>query len=157
MRKPSIGNFSKFKERFDYFNKKHGLNQALIPYFISSHPGEDEESMAELAAETKDLGFKLEQVQDFTPTPMTMATVIYYSGVHPYTLKPVETKRKLDQKKEQNFFFFWFKNENKGKIIAKLNGMGRKDLIEKFYGKIPYSAGRQIQKPIKDVNRRMKK
>ena len=157
MRKPSFGNFRKFKEKFDYFNKKHGLNQPLIPYFISSHPGGDEESMAELAAETKDLGFKLEQVQDFTPTPMTVATVIYYSGVHPYTLKPVETTRKLDQKKEQNLFFFWYKNENKGKIIAKLNGMGRKDLIEKFYGKIPNSSGSKSQKPIKEINRRKKK
>lgn len=157
MRKPSFGNFRKFKEKFDYFNKKHGLNQPLIPYFISSHPGGDEESMAELAAETKDLGFKLEQVQDFTPTPMTVATVIYYSGVHPYTLKPVETTRKLDQKKEQNLFFFWYKNENKGKIIAKLNGMGRKDLIEKFYGKIPNSSGSKSQKPLKEINRRKKK
>ena len=157
MRKPSFSYFRKFKEKFDFFNKKHGMNQPLIPYFISSHPGGTEESMAELAAETKDLGFKLEQVQDFTPTPMTVATVIYYSGVHPYTLKPVETTKKLDQKKEQNLFFFWYKNENKGKIIAKLNGMGRKDLIEKFYGKIPYSSGIKNQKPIKDVNRRMKK
>ncbi|MGE5355706.1 MAG: YgiQ family radical SAM protein [Deltaproteobacteria bacterium] len=153
MRKPSFLNFRKFKEKFDYFNKKHGLNQPLIPYFISSHPGGDEESMAELAAETKDLGFKLEQVQDFTPTPMTVATVIYYSGVHPYTLKPIQTVREVENKKEQNIFFFWYKSENKLKIIAKLKKMGRVDLIEKFYGKIPF----QDKKPNKNFIRKEKK
>ncbi len=138
MRKPSFDNFRKFKEKFDYFNKKNGLNQPLIPYFISSHPGGDEESMAELAAETKDLGFKLEQVQDFTPTPMTVATVIYYSGVHPYSLKPIHTVRDVESKKEQNIYFFWYKNENKQKIIAKLKKLGRLDIIEKFYGTMPF-------------------
>lgn len=138
MRKPSFSYFRKFKERFDFFNKKHGLNQPLIPYFISSHPGGDEESMAELAAETKDLGFKLEQVQDFTPTPMTVATVIYYSGVHPYTLKPIQTVRDVENKKEQNIYFFWYKNENRQKIISKLKKLGRQDIIEQFYGKMPF-------------------
>jgi uncharacterized radical SAM protein YgiQ len=137
MRKPSFKYFRKFKEKFDFFNNKHGLNQPLIPYFISSHPGGTEESMAELAAETKDLGFKLEQVQDFTPTPMTVATVIYYSGVHPYTLKPVETTKKIEQKKEQNLFFFWYKNENRSAIISKLKKMQREDLISRFYGEKP--------------------
>ena len=88
MRKPSFKHFHKFKESYDRIQEKHDLKQPLIPYFISSHPGCKEEDMANLAAETKDMGFKLEQVQDFTPTPMTVATVIYYSGVHPYTLKP---------------------------------------------------------------------
>jgi uncharacterized radical SAM protein YgiQ len=138
MRKPSFKYFRKFKEKFDFFNKKHGLNQPLIPYFISSHPGGDEESMAELAAETKDLGFKLEQVQDFTPTPMTVATVIYYSGVHPYSLKPIQTVRDVENKKEQNIYFFWYKNENRQKIIAKLKKLGRHDIIEQFYGKMPF-------------------
>lgn len=144
MRKPSFDNFRKFKEKFDYFNNKHGLNQPLIPYFISSHPGGDEESMAELAAETKDLGFKLEQVQDFTPTPMTVATVIYYSGVHPYSLKPIHTVRDVESKKEQNIYFFWYKNENKQKIIAKLKKLGRLDIIEKFYGKMPFNDKKSI-------------
>ena len=147
MRKPSFKNFRKFKDKFDFFNKKHGLNQPLIPYFISSHPGSTEESMAELAAETKDLGFKLEQVQDFTPTPMTVATVIYYSGVHPYTLKPIETTKKLDQKKEQNLFFFWYKNENKPKVISRLRKMGREDLVVKFYDRNPFIKS----KPVKQV------
>ena len=82
-----------FKKKYDYYNRKHGLNQPLIPYFISSHPGSEMEDMANLAAETKDMGFRLEQVQDFTPTPMTVATIIYYTGLHPYTLRPVYTAR----------------------------------------------------------------
>jgi uncharacterized radical SAM protein YgiQ len=134
MRKPSFRYFRKFKEKFDDFNRKHGMNQPLIPYFISSHPGSTEESMAELAAETKDMGFRLEQVQDFTPTPMTVATVIYYSGVHPYTLKPISTTKEVDEKKEQNRFFFWYKRENRNKIIHKLRKLNREDLVLRFYG-----------------------
>jgi radical SAM superfamily enzyme YgiQ (UPF0313 family) len=88
----------------------------LIPYFISSHPGTTEEDMANLAAETKDLGFRLEQVQDFTPTPMTVATEIYYSGVHPYTLQPVVTPKTAEDKKTQNNYFFWYKPEFKNWI-----------------------------------------
>ncbi len=87
-------------------SKKTGLKQLLIPYFISSHPGSTSESMAKLACETKDMGFRLEQVQDFTPIPMTVATVIYYSGYHPYTLKPVYTAKSKYEKAEQNRFFF---------------------------------------------------
>ncbi|MBK7093657.1 MAG: YgiQ family radical SAM protein [Saprospiraceae bacterium] len=154
MRKPSFSYFRKFKEKFDFFNKKHGMNQPLIPYFISSHPGGTEESMAELAAETKDLGFKLEQVQDFTPTPMTVATVIYYSGVHPYTLKPVETTKKLDQKKEQNLFFFWYKSENRPAIISKLRKMDREDLISRFYGEKPFTKPKTGNKAFPKRNRR---
>jgi uncharacterized radical SAM protein YgiQ len=133
MRKPSFKHFHNFKKKYDALNKKHGLNQPLIPYFISSHPGSTEESMANLAAETKDMGFRLEQVQDLTPTPMTVATVIYYSGFHPYTLKPVYTARKSKEKRNQHLFFFWYKKENRRVIIDKLKKMGRLDLIEKFY------------------------
>ena len=80
MRKPSFDQFGQFKKIFDRINKQQGLNQQLIPYFISSHPGCTEEDMAKLAIETKKLHFQLEQVQDFTPTPMTLATEIYYTG-----------------------------------------------------------------------------
>ncbi len=133
MRKPSFSNFKKFKKKFDFYNKKHGLNQPLIPYFISAHPGSTDEAMAELAAETKEMGFRLEQVQGFTPTPMTVATVIYYSGYHPYTLKPVYTPKSLTEKKAQNLFFFWYKHENRGKLIAKLHKINREDLIPRFF------------------------
>ncbi len=134
MRKPSFKHFHAFKNKYDAINKKHGLNQPLIPYFISSHPGSQVEDMANLAAETKDMGFKLEQVQDFTPTPMTVATVIYYAGVHPYTLKPVYTAKSEKEKKQQHLFFFWHKRENYQPIRDKLKSIGREDLIEKLIG-----------------------
>ena len=88
--------------------------------------------MAELAAETKELGFKLEQVQDFTPTPMTVATVIYYSGYHPYTLKKVYTPKSSKDKKDQQRFFFWYKKENRGWINDNLKKINRKDLADKL-------------------------
>ena len=132
MRKPSFSHFHVFKDKYEKLNKKHDLNQPLIPYFISSHPGSTEEEMANLAAETKEMGFRLEQVQDFTPTPMTVATVIYYSGIHPYTLRPVFTARSKKEKMNQHLFFFWYKRENYRLIREKLSKMGRKDLIEKL-------------------------
>lgn len=132
MRKPSFRYFHEFKKRYDKINEKFGLNQPLIPYFISSHPGSQVEDMANLAAETKELGFKLEQVQDFTPTPMTVATVIYYSGYHPYTLKPIYTAKNEKEKRQQHLFFFWYKRENHQIIRDKLSQLGRKDLIEKL-------------------------
>ncbi|MFT5165850.1 MAG: putative radical SAM protein YgiQ [Saprospiraceae bacterium] len=132
MRKPSFKHFHEFKKKYDFYNKKHGLNQPLIPYFISSHPGSTEEEMANLAAETKEMGFKLEQVQDFTPTPMTVATIIYYTGLHPYTLRPVYTAKTPQEKKRQHLFFFWHKRENHQEIRDKLKAMNREDLIEKL-------------------------
>ncbi|NNE29877.1 MAG: YgiQ family radical SAM protein [Saprospiraceae bacterium] len=134
MRKPSFKHFHEFKKKYERLNKKHGLNQPLIPYFISSHPGSTEEEMANLAAETKDMGFRLEQVQDFTPTPMTVATVIYYSGIHPYTLRPVYAAISKQEKKKQHMFFFWYKRENHKQIRHELMKMGREDLIEKLIG-----------------------
>ena len=129
MRKPSFTYFHKFKERFDKINIKKGLKLQLIPYFISNHPACEVEDMANLAAETKDMGFQLEQVQGFTPTPMTVATVIYYSGYHPYTLKKVNTPKSKKEKDEQHRFFFWYKDENKTWIRNTLNKLGRQDLL----------------------------
>lgn len=134
MRKPSFKHFHRFKAKYDSINQKHGLDQPLIPYFISSHPGCEEEDMANLAAETKDMGFRLEQVQDFTPTPMTVSTVIYYTGLHPYTLKPVFTPKTKAERKGQHLFFFWYKRENWSAIRSKLKEMQRPDLIEKLLG-----------------------
>ncbi|MEY3585882.1 MAG: hypothetical protein RLZZ243_946 [Bacteroidota bacterium] len=134
MRKPSFKYFHKFKEKYDKISEKHGLKQQLMPYFISSHPGCEEEDMANLAAETKDMGFQLEQVQDFTPTPMTVAEVIYYTGLHPYTLKPIKTVKTREEKLNQNRFFFWYKRENKDWIRQRLTKAKRPDLIEKLLG-----------------------
>ncbi|MGD9898987.1 MAG: YgiQ family radical SAM protein [Calditrichaceae bacterium] len=135
MRKPSFKLFYEFKKKFDAINKKLGLKQYLIPYFISSHPGSNLEDMAQLSVETKEIGFELEQVQDFTPTPMTVATVIYYSGYHPYTLKPVQTARNKNEKLDQRKFFFWYKRENREWIQKTLNALNRSDLAEKLLKK----------------------
>jgi len=130
MRKPSFKYFHSFKKQFDTINQKLGKKLQLIPYFISSHPESKLEDMANLAAETKDMGFHLEQVQDFTPTPMTVATVAYYSGYHPYTLEKVYTARKKLEKQEQHRFFFWYKGENASWIRSVLKN--RPDLIKKL-------------------------
>jgi uncharacterized radical SAM protein YgiQ len=135
MRKPSFTYFGQFKTQFDRINREAGLNQQLIPYFISSHPGSTNEDMAELAALTKKLDFRLEQVQDFTPTPMTLATEIYYSGFHPYTLEPVYTAKSKDDKLEQRKFFFWYKSEFKNQIIRDLQRLKRPDLLKKLFEK----------------------
>jgi uncharacterized radical SAM protein YgiQ len=132
MRKPSFNLFRKFNLFFEKINKKNGLNQQLIPYFISSHPGSKLEHMAELAVETKQLNFKLEQVQDFTPTPMTVATVIYYSGYHPYTMEKLFVAKEKNYKLAQRIFFFWYKKENRKEIEHKLLSLGRKDLIQRL-------------------------
>ena len=134
MRKPSFSQFGQFKKIFDKVNRQYGLNQQLIPYFISSHPGCTEADMAELAVITKSLHFQLEQVQDFTPTPMTLATEMYYTGYHPYTLEKVYTARSKEQKLAQRQFFFWYKPESRRQITQVLQKMGRKDLIEKLFG-----------------------
>jgi len=135
MRKPSFTYFGQFKTQFDRINREAGLNQQLIPYFISSHPGSTNEDMAELAALTKKLDFRLEQVQDFTPTPMTLATEIYYSGFHPYTLEPIYTAKSKDDKLEQRKFFFWYKSEFKNQIIRDLQLLKRPDLLKKLFEK----------------------
>lgn len=132
MRKPSFTYFHEFKKTFDKINLRKKLNLQLIPYFISNHPESQLEDMANLAAETKDMGFKLEQVQGFTPTPMTVATVIYYSGYHPYTLKKSYVPKSKKDKEEQHRFFFWYKKENQNWIRNTLKKVGRNELIEKL-------------------------
>ena len=133
MRKPSFSQFYEFKRIFDRLNREYGLRQQIIPYFISSHPGCTEEDMAELAVLTKRLDFHLEQVQDFTPTPMTVATEAWYTGFHPYTLEPVFSAKSQRDKLAQRMFFFWYKPEERRKIIAELRRIGRPDLIDKLY------------------------
>ena len=135
MRKPGFEQFYALKKIFDDCNEKNGLHQQIIPYFISSHPGCTEEDMAELAAITKRLNFKLEQVQDFTPTPMTVSTEMWYTGYHPYTLEKVYCARSMQEKLRQRLFFFWYKPEEKSTIIQELMRMGRRDLLNKLYDK----------------------
>lgn len=135
MRKPSFELFHTFKRLFDNVNHACGLRQQLIPYFISSHPGCRAEDMAALAVETKELNFHLEQVQDFTPTPMTLATEIYYTGYHPYTGEKIYTPTSPEQKLEQRKFFFWYDPAYRADITRILRKIGRPDLIRKLFAK----------------------
>jgi uncharacterized radical SAM protein YgiQ len=135
MRKPSFKLFEELNSEFEKINKEEKLNQQLIPYFISSHPGSQSEDMADLAIKTKQMNFRLEQVQDFTPTPMTLATVVYYSGYHPYTMEKIYTAKNKHAKEKQRQFFFWYKNEQRKNIINDLKAKGRMDLVNKLFGK----------------------
>ena len=133
MRKPSFQQFYEFKRIFDRINREENLHQQIIPYFISSHPGCREEDMAELAVITKNLDFHLEQVQDFTPTPMTNATETWYSGYDPYTLEEVFSAKSQRDKLAQRQYFFWYKPEERRHIEQSLRRIGRPDLIDKLY------------------------
>lgn len=133
MRKPSFSLFYDFKKIFDRVNTRYGLKQQLIPYFISSHPGCHETDMAELAVKTRELDFHLEQVQDFTPTPMTVATEIYYSGYHPYTGEKIFTAVTPAQKLAQRQYFFWYDRTYRQGIISSLNRLHRSDLIRRLF------------------------
>lgn len=133
MRKPSFDLFYRFKDIFDSVNRRAGLQQQLIPYFISSHPGCTEVDMAELACKVRDLDFHLEQVQDFTPTPMTVATEIYYSGVHPYTGERLFTPVRPEDKLAQRKYFFWYDRTYHNDIIKSLQRLHRPDLIERLF------------------------
>ena len=133
MRKPSFSQFRKFKQIFDDINEQKQLNQQIIPYFISSHPGCTEEDMAELAAITKGLNFHLEQVQDFTPTPMTVSSETYYTGLNPYTLQPVFTAKSRNEKLAQRKYFFWYEQEYQRDIFNSLSRMNRPDLLSTLF------------------------
>ncbi len=148
MRKPSFKLFKEFKKIFDDVNRNEVLKQQIIPYFISSHPGSSEEDMAELAVETKKLDFKLEQVQDFTPTPMTVSTEIYYSGVHPYTGEKVYTAKSKEEKLCQRQFFFWYQDSERRSIEASLRKIGRDDLIGALYSGTKDSRKGGFKEPI---------
>ena len=157
MRKPPFSQFEEFKRIFDRINKSKGLNQQIIPYFISSHPGCLEEDMAELAVKTKRLDFHLEQVQDFTPTPMTISTETWYTGYHPYTLEKVFSAKTPKEKLAQRQFFFWYKPEERRNIERELKRIGRADLITQLYSDAYHpsyqvSAGRKA-KPKDSTNR----
>ncbi|MEE1151987.1 MAG: YgiQ family radical SAM protein [Prevotella sp.] len=146
MRKPSFRLFEEFKRIFDKINREKGLKQQIIPYFISSHPGCHEEDMADLAVRTKRLDFQLEQVQDFTPTPMTVSTETWYSGFDPYTLEPVFSAKTQKDKLAQRQFFFWYKPEERRQIEATLRRIGRPDLIRELLGVVAPAPQKQWRK-----------
>ena len=159
MRKPSFCLFEEFKRIFDKINREKGLKQQIIPYFISSHPGCHEEDMADLAVRTKRLDFQLEQVQDFTPTPMTVSTETWYSGFDPYTLEPVFSAKTQKDKLAQRQFFFWYKPEERRQIEATLRRIGRPDLIRELLGGVAPAPQKQWRKEseVPERNNRQKR
>ena len=156
MRKPSFQQFYEFKRIFDRINREEGLNQQIIPYFISSHPGCHEADMAELAVITKQLDFHLEQVQDFTPTPMTNATETWYTGYDPYTLEQVFSAKTPREKLAQRQYFFWYKPEERRTIEQSLRRIGRPDLIARLYNGIQPAPSSPKPKPNHNENHRTK-
>jgi uncharacterized radical SAM protein YgiQ len=132
MRKPSFDYYIEFKNFFERVNSENKMVQQIIPYYISSHPGCSLEDMAELALANKLTSTKPEQIQDFTPTPMTLASVMYYTGKDPYTGDKVFVSKLMDEKRLQKSFFFYYKPEFKNIIASALYKSGRKDLIAKL-------------------------
>ncbi|MDR0544975.1 MAG: YgiQ family radical SAM protein [Odoribacteraceae bacterium] len=133
MRKPPFALFDELAARFNAINRQQDARRQLVPYFISSHPGCGLEEMAELAVATRERHYHLEQVQDFTPTPMTLATEMYYTGVDPYTMQPVATARDPREKRRQHIFFFWYKKEHRREITDLLTAIKRPDLLRRLY------------------------
>ncbi len=106
MRKPSYKYFEEFRQEFNRINKKYNLKQQIIPYFISAHPATEMSDMKSLYQKTSSAGFRLEQVQLFTPTPLTLSSVIFYTGINPYTGESVYVaKSKEDRQKQHSYFF----------------------------------------------------
>lgn len=133
MRKPSFSLFKETKRRFDEICKQAGLRYQLIPYFISSHPGCRLEDMAQLALDMKQMGYRLEQIQDFTPTPMTLATEMYYTGIDPTTMKPVYVATTPGDKADQRRLFFFYKPDQQRDIIASLRRHNLTGYIAKLF------------------------
>lgn len=157
MRKPSFKQFEQFKQFFDKINQEENLKQQLIPYFISSHPGCHAADMADLAVKTKKLNFQLEQVQDFTPTPMTVSTETWYTGYDPYTLEPVFSAKSPKDKLAQRQFFFWYKPEERQNIERELRKMGKQELIQGLLGDTPKFFDRKGKEKQQHSSNRKKK
>ncbi|MBO4481690.1 MAG: YgiQ family radical SAM protein [Bacteroidales bacterium] len=133
MRKPHFDRFLLFLRNFNEMNRQSGKNQQLIPYFISSHPGCSLTDMGRLAVEAKKYRLQTDQVQDFTPTPMTYSTAMYYLGYDPYTMEKVEVARKIDDKKAQHLLFFYHHKENKELISRMLRQCGAIGIVRQLY------------------------
>jgi uncharacterized radical SAM protein YgiQ len=129
MKKPDTGSFDAFASRFAEASKKAGKEQYLVPYFIASHPGSGVEEMIELAVFLKQRGYRPRQVQDFIPAPMDVATCMYWTGIDPLTMKPVDTVRKLKDRVVQRALMQFFKPENWFVVRKALVEAGRTDLI----------------------------
>lgn len=128
MHKPNAEVFFKFKHEYEKMNESLGMKQYLIPYFISSHPGSRLEDAIELALYMKKTGFVPDQVQDFYPTPGTLSTCMYYTGMDPFTMKPVYVAKTAMEKKMQRALLHFHKKENIKTVRKALKTAGREDL-----------------------------
>jgi len=129
MGKPEIETYNKFTERFKEYNKRFGLEQYLVPYLMSSHPGSTMKNAVELAEYLNKTGHMPEQVQDFYPTPGTLSTCMYYTGIDPRTMKEVYVPRDAHEKAMQRALMQWRKPENRALVLEALRTAGRTDLI----------------------------
>ena len=129
MKKPGRASFEIFAERFEAASRQAGIEQYLVPYFIASHPGSGVEDMIELAIFLKERGYRPRQVQDFIPAPMDIATCMYWTGLDPMTMKPVETARRLRDRQVQRALLQFFAPENWQTVRQALVEAGREDLI----------------------------
>ena len=142
MRKPSFTLFRETKRRFDDICRQAGLRYQLIPYFISSHPGCRLPDMAQLAVDMKQMGYRLEQIQDFTPTPMTVSTEMYYTGIDPTTMEPVYVATTPADKADQRRLFFFYRPEERRAIEESLRRTGNQQYISRLFGGQPLSRDR---------------
>ena len=145
MHKPEKKVFQEFSRKYKKINEQLGLKQFLIPYLISSHPGSTLEDAIELAVFLSDNGFVPDQVQDFYPTPGTLATCMYYTELEPLTMQPVYVAKSLEEKKMQRALIHFNKPENQDLVKAALIKAGRQDL----FGKLLRGAGKS-QSPRKE-------
>jgi len=129
MKKPSHREFETFAGKFRRSSERAGKEQYLVPYFIASHPGSRVEDMIELAVFLKKHGYRPRQVQDFIPAPMDIATCIYYTGIDPLTMAPVETVKKLRDRETQRALMQFFEPRNWFVVHKALVDAGRRDLI----------------------------
>ncbi len=129
MGKPEIETYLKFKKRFYELTKSEGKEQFLVPYLMSSHPGSTMKDAIELSVFLKKEGMRPEQVQDFYPTPGTVSTCMYYTGLDPMTMKPIYTARTPQEKAQQRALLQYFKPENREIVLKALRQYGRTDLI----------------------------
>ncbi len=134
MRKPAKEVFIAFADKYRRINQQLGLKQYLIPYLISSHPGSTLDDAVELALFLKEYGFVPDQVQDFYPTPATLATCMYYTEMDPFTMEPVYVAKDLEEKKMQRALIHYHKPENRGIVMKALKKAGREDLVGVLLG-----------------------
>jgi uncharacterized radical SAM protein YgiQ len=154
MRKPGKKAFEAFLQRFSAESNRVGKRQQVVPYLISGHPGCTMADMLELALSLKRMGFKVEQVQDFTPTPGTLSTCMYYTGIDPYNGKKVHVPRSDREKGLQKALLLWHQNEERAKVLEALKELGRSDAAVELLGvSKTISGGRQVRAVISSSHR----